>query len=119
MDSARRAVLVIDFDPDGRDAAARLLDREGFAVGAAKDADEALNFARQHPPAAILLAIAMPNLAGIETLERLKLDPLTRDVPVVVHDRAELGAPRLRAASSKLLELLGRHVRPYHARVVS
>lgn len=118
MDSTRCAVLVIDSDLIGRDAAARLLDREGFAVGVAADAQEALGFAREHPPAAILLAIAMPSLAGIETLERLKVDPLTRDIPVVVHDRTELIAARSRGVKLRLVELLRRNVYPEQVRAM-
>lgn len=118
MDSTRCAVLVIDSDLVGRDAAARLLDREGFAVGVAADAQEALAFAREHLPVAILLAIAMPSLAGIETLERLKVDPLTRDLPVVVHDRTELAATRPRGANLRFVELLRRHVHPEQVRAM-
>jgi CheY-like chemotaxis protein len=112
MDSHRSAVLVIDSDPVGRDAAVRLLDREGFAVAVAANAEQAFTYARDHHPGAILLAMTLPGIAGIESLERLKADSRTREIPVVVHDRRELTAPARPTHSLRLIELLRRHVAP-------
>jgi len=36
-------------------------------------------------PGAIILDLLMPGMSGFEVLDRLKSDPATRDIPVIVH----------------------------------
>ena len=43
-----------------------------------------LELARQHHPDLILLDIHLPDIGGLEVLQRLRADPATRDIPVVV-----------------------------------
>ncbi|HKO79372.1 MAG TPA: response regulator [Chitinophagaceae bacterium] len=59
-----------------------------------KNGEEALDFIfstgkyagneKPHPPKVILLDIQMPKINGIEVLQRLKSDPQTRAIPVVI-----------------------------------
>ena len=53
---------------------------------------EALHLARQMRPDLVLLDVELPDMSGIEVCERLKADPATRDIPVVMitafHDMA-------------------------------
>jgi two-component system response regulator len=60
-----------------------------------KDGEEALDFIFatgkyantreiQYPPKVVLLDIQMPKVNGIEVLEKIKTDPKTRSVPVVI-----------------------------------
>jgi len=58
------------------------------------DGEEALEFiyatgkytgrAIDHPPKLVLLDIQMPKINGIEVLERIKSDPLTKKIPVII-----------------------------------
>lgn len=48
------------------------------------DYREALALARSSHPDVILLDLSMPKLDGFEVLERLRLDPVTADIPVLV-----------------------------------
>jgi PAS domain S-box-containing protein len=43
-----------------------------------------IELARQHVPALILLDLHLPDMGGEETLRRLRADPLTRQIPVIV-----------------------------------
>jgi signal transduction histidine kinase/CheY-like chemotaxis protein len=76
--------LVIEDD----DAAARLLMRElegqGVAVLHASTAEEGLVIARKRHPDLIALDIFLPHIDGWECLERLRSDPETADIPVVI-----------------------------------
>ena len=90
MHAALGPVLVIDDDPFARTATAALLEHEGFLVAVAENGTDGISLARLARPAAILLDVIMPGLNGWETLERLKVDPVTRDVPVVIFSGKEL-----------------------------
>jgi len=60
------------------------LSREGFAVLRATNGVEAIAVARVEHPDLILLDIIMPQKTGFEVLSELRLDPATRDIPVIV-----------------------------------
>jgi signal transduction histidine kinase/CheY-like chemotaxis protein/HAMP domain-containing protein len=62
-----------------------------------------LDLARQHPPSLILLDLHLPDMQGDEFLRRLREDPDTRDIPVVVitADATPGQEERLRAAGAR------------------
>jgi signal transduction histidine kinase/DNA-binding response OmpR family regulator len=80
----RNSVLVVDDDPAVRDLLSRFLAREGFHVVTAAGGEEGLQLARQLRPRAITLDVMMPQTDGWTVLHRLKSDPATADIPVVV-----------------------------------
>jgi two-component system alkaline phosphatase synthesis response regulator PhoP len=60
------------------------LGMEGYEVVTALDGEQALEKARSEKPDLIVLDIMMPKLDGYETCKRLKADPDTKDVPVIL-----------------------------------
>jgi len=93
-DSARRLVLSIDDDPDVLSLIAQELEEEGYRVIGATRALEGIDKARQLGPCAITLDIMMPGMDGWEAINKLKSDPATRDIPLIVVsiiDNKELG----------------------------
>jgi len=79
-----RIVLVIDDDPNALDLLGRALQSTGHRVVTASDGQEALRLARTLQPVAITLDVVMPGMDGWAVLRELKLDPDTRDIPVVM-----------------------------------
>jgi CheY-like chemotaxis protein len=77
-------VLVIDDDENVRLLFARALKVEGYDVGTAATADEALSLMREARPSAIFLDLRMPFVNGAGFLYRLREDPAIRDIPVAV-----------------------------------
>jgi CheY-like chemotaxis protein/tRNA A-37 threonylcarbamoyl transferase component Bud32 len=77
-------VLVVDDEAGNRDLLARRLQREGYAVVSAGGGHEALAVIAQERVDVVLLDVMMPDLDGLAVLERLKADPATRDVPVIM-----------------------------------
>jgi CheY-like chemotaxis protein len=77
------SVLVVDDDPDIRAMYGRRLGADGFDVSFAADGWQAL-VAASGPPAIILLDLRMPGMNGLEVLGRLKENPTTATVPVVI-----------------------------------
>ncbi len=86
-------VLVVDDDEGVRKMMRRTLETEGYEVIAATDGEQGLALAREQKPDAITLDIVMPGLDGWEVLSRLKADPQTEAIPVimvsVMADRSE------------------------------
>jgi CheY-like chemotaxis protein len=78
-------VLVVEDDPDQRDAIVLALESEGYRVLAAADGLEALEVLRQGArPCLILLDLMMPDMDGVHfRMEQLKSAALA-DIPVVV-----------------------------------
>lgn len=96
-------VMVVDDAPLTRSTLKRLLVREGYdAVTAVGGGDALEKLEHQQPPDLILLDVHMPDLDGLELLERLHAHPQWRALPVVmlsaesdahtVHRANQLGA---------------------------
>lgn len=58
--------------------------REGYQVDVARDGGAALEFVKRHPPDIVLLDLNMPVLDGLEVCRRLKADPATCLIPVMI-----------------------------------
>lgn len=79
-----RRVLVAEDDADQRRMVAEYLRRARYEVLEASDGAQALRLAQSEQPMLVLLDIRMPELDGIATLEALRADARTRDVPVIM-----------------------------------
>ena len=91
----RQTVLVIDDDPAQLDLMVRFLERQGFAVRTATDAQSGLEIARRVKLRAITLDVMMPHVDGWAVLTALKADPDLAKIPVVMvtfHDDSGLSA---------------------------
>ncbi|HET8569714.1 MAG TPA: ATP-binding protein [Candidatus Limnocylindria bacterium] len=82
--SAREKVLIVDDDDVSRYVLQSLLADTRFAVVQASSAAEGLRKARTERPTVVIVDLAMPDLPGEEVIRRLKADPETRDIPVIV-----------------------------------
>ena len=80
----RTRILVVDDEPTIREYETALLSELGHEVHVAADGAEALELALAKQPHLVLLDIMMPELSGIEVCRRLRVDPRTRDIRVIV-----------------------------------
>ena len=78
------AILVVDDDPSVRQLIARHLEQDGWKTVQASNATDALQLARESRPLLITLDIMMPDASGWWVLEKLKEDPRTAGIPVLV-----------------------------------
>jgi two-component system phosphate regulon response regulator PhoB len=89
------------------------LELEGYAVTVAADGEAALAAAFASAPKLIVLDVRLPELSGLEVLERLRKDRRTRQVPVVILTNWEDQEARSRALKLGALGfLLKSEVRP-------
>ena len=77
-------MLCIDDDADFSEALACRLEAHGVAVVRACNGLEGYRLAFTHPASAILLDYNMPNGQGDYVLCRLKDNPVTKDIPVII-----------------------------------
>ncbi len=80
----RPLVLVVDDDPDIREALAETLTGLGYRVVCAGDGLEALERLRSHGAELIILDLMMPRMDGIEFRMRQREDPTLAQIPTVV-----------------------------------
>ncbi len=77
-------ILIVDDIPDNVKLLTIELREHGHEVIQASDGSTALQTARETLPDVILLDVVMPGMDGIEVCRRLKADPLTASVPVLM-----------------------------------
>jgi signal transduction histidine kinase/DNA-binding response OmpR family regulator len=83
-DEALPAILVIDDDPQVQDLLKRIMEKERFRVVIASSGEQALELCRQLKPCLITLDVMMPGLDGWAVLSKLKADPETFAIPVIM-----------------------------------
>jgi threonine synthase len=85
LDEKTTSVLLIDDNADDALLIRRLLEgRKNYRMYHARDGWEGLAMARQKLPDLIVSDLTMPGIDGFGLVEELKLDPRTKDIPVVV-----------------------------------
>jgi CheY-like chemotaxis protein len=77
-------VLIVEDDQLIQRMYQKIFTFEKFDVTIAIDGEEGLEKARTLKPTIILLDVMMPKMNGMEVLERLKADPDTKHIPVVM-----------------------------------
>jgi putative two-component system response regulator len=77
-------VLIVDDDPAVLNLLVRLLTKQGYTTETAVDGPSALVAAAQHPPDLVILDVIMPGMNGFELCRRLKRDPVSRLIPVIM-----------------------------------
>jgi two-component system, cell cycle response regulator DivK len=84
------------------------LTHSGFDVIEPSTGAEALTLAARHRPVAVVMDLAMPVMDGLEATRRLKQDPRTMEVPVVMVTAHTSPEHRLAAEDSGCAAFLGK-----------
>ncbi|OGE29291.1 hypothetical protein A2867_05420 [Candidatus Daviesbacteria bacterium RIFCSPHIGHO2_01_FULL_40_11] len=77
-------ILIVEDDPFLLKMYAKKLQVEGFEVEIAKDGEEGLAKFKSFLPDLVLLDVMLPKLNGLEVIERVKADPETQSIPILV-----------------------------------
>ncbi len=80
----KKRVLIADDEANIVASLEFLMEQAGFEVRVAANGDEALELAASFRPDLVLLDIMLPKKSGYEVCQRLKSDPATRDMKVVM-----------------------------------
>jgi two-component system cell cycle response regulator len=90
-------VLVVDDNLDACHMLARLIRRVNGDAACATSGDEALEFLRDHHVDLMILDVMMPGMDGLEVLRRVRADPATARLPVVMFSAVADPLCKLRA----------------------
>jgi len=79
-----RTVLVVEDDPAISELVTELLDDAGYTVLQANLGRRGLRLAQEHTPSVMLVNNRLPDMSGLDLLERLRCQDATRRIPVVL-----------------------------------
>ncbi len=83
-ESLRPQVMVVDDSLTVRRLTGRLLSRAGYDVAVAKDGVDALQQMQEGLPDLLLADIEMPRMDGLELVKKLRADPRSADLPIII-----------------------------------
>ncbi|QRZ15473.1 phosphate regulon transcriptional regulator PhoB [Paracoccus methylovorus] len=84
MAQTQPCVLVVEDEGAQREVLKYNLEAEGFDVVLAENGDEAMLLVAEEQPDLIVLDWMLPNVSGIEVCRRVKADPHTRQIPIIM-----------------------------------
>ena len=80
----QETILIVDDDPDISYLIKLFLDRKGYPNIIASGGQECLDILKKERPGVILLDVLMAPMDGWKTLEHIKKDPLTKNIPALI-----------------------------------
>ncbi len=80
----KKDILIIEDEKDLVELIQYNLEKEGFRVMYAYDGEDGLRLARSKRPSLVLLDLMLPRLDGLEVCRRMKQDPKTDGIPIII-----------------------------------
>jgi CheY-like chemotaxis protein len=84
IDLSKHTVLAVDDIPMNLLLISKILSRLNITISTATNGREALEFIEKNKPSLVLLDLMMPEIDGYEVLRRLRENPETKDMRVVI-----------------------------------
>jgi CheY-like chemotaxis protein len=77
-------ILIVDDEPDIRYMIRLILEKAGHKVTEARDGAAGLNSVKSAPPDLVVTDVMMPTMDGLEFIQRLRTNPKTAAIPILV-----------------------------------
>jgi response regulator RpfG family c-di-GMP phosphodiesterase len=110
QEKASETILIVDDEPVNRLVLSTVLKKNGYTIVEASNGEDALNCIRTSEPDLVLLDIMMPGLNGFDVLSRIRLDPDTSEIPVILVTALNSGDDILRGITCGADEFLTKPV---------
>ncbi len=107
-----QTLLLVEDNEDNRIIYSTVLRHLGYEVVEALDGVQAVSLARSLRPDLILMDISIPQLDGWEATRILRMDPITRDIPIVALTAHAMADDRERAAAVGFTAYLAKPIEP-------
>ncbi len=101
-----KKILVVEDNSDARELLAFFFKRSGYEVIEAANGLEAIDQTHAAHPNLILMDLGLPKLTGDQATARLKADPSTKDIPVIICTAFHKGTLVDKAMAAGAAELL-------------
>lgn len=80
---AGEEILIVDDNPQNLKLARLILEKQGYAVRTAADAEQALETLASYEPRLILMDLQLPGMDGLALTRKLKSDPARAGIPII------------------------------------
>jgi CheY-like chemotaxis protein len=110
MSSEPATILIIDDEPQNRRLLEALLQPEGYRTQSASSGDEAMALIAEHAPDLVLLDIMMPGIDGFEVATRIKSNPATANIPIIMVTAQDGRGARVIGLNSGVEEFLAKPI---------
>src|SRR6266542_5824877 len=105
--ACKKKILIVEDNSEVRELMVLVLRRAGYDVAEAATGPAAIEQTRATRPDLVIMDLGLPGITGDEATARLKADPSTRDIPVIVNTAFPKGAPPVeRALAAGAAEIL-------------
>jgi two-component system, cell cycle response regulator DivK len=94
---SEKTILIVEDQVELQTINAIFLENHGYRVVAAENGADGVRLARERRPDLILMDLSVPLVDGFAATRRIKQDPATRDIPVVVLTALSYGSAGRRA----------------------
>jgi signal transduction histidine kinase/CheY-like chemotaxis protein len=84
LPESQPSVVAIDDDPKALALVTAVLEREGWTVLQAVSGEDGVALARSRHPSVVLVDLVMPGMDGFDVVARLRRDPETASIPIVI-----------------------------------
>ncbi len=106
-------ILIVDDEPQIHAVLEKLLTKEGYRVQSALSAEEAYRNIEKERPDLIILDVMMPKISGIDVCNKLKADPKTKDILILILSAKDQQADRLEGLTHGADDYVSK---PFHLR---
>jgi CheY-like chemotaxis protein len=86
-------ILIVEDDPNLRAVIRMVLERAGYEVAEAKNGLDGLQSIERETPELVIADMIMPVMNGIELVERIRSNPKTASIPIVLLSGREVDRP--------------------------
>src|SRR3984893_5263668 len=105
-------ILIVDDERFNRQLLELMLSREGYILQTAASGEEALRAMAKQPPDLILLDIMTPGMDGYQVAGKVKGNPTTKNIPIIVVPALDDRNARLLGLSAGVEDFLSKPVDP-------
>ena len=106
-------ILIGENVPDIQDVLIRLFRREGHELRVIDNGDDALSHALSEPPDLLVMNPSLPGLAGLDVCRRLRSDPRTQALPILILSVHQYPADKNAAYQAGADDYLGKPFNPH------